>query len=375
MIDKFNTSLSDSQATSVTPIIPEKFDIEEYSDYEQQKLETCEKFWKLNSGVLVYRRVRVKEVFAGGCADMSKSLAYQLGALKLSMQYKTDVPNFLEPWYGIGTVASAFGFEYVWEKDLAPAVRRKLASISALLELETSAVQDTKIGKHTLQMVEYFLDKTKGRLPMSYSDIQSPLNIVADMLESSQFYIDFYLEPEAIKTAFDKAADLSIAFLKLQANIIGKSLAKPGHGFASCRRFDGIGMSDDIITMLPSDLYKEIAIPSFAKSGAAFGDPAFHSCGNWSGKKDDIIAIQGLRMADGAFSLATDPNANPTDGFSDTFTNTGVVLNARIVGDIEVVETKVKELWKPGMKLVVVTYCESPEEQEQVYNRIHEICK
>lgn len=212
MIDKFNTSLSDSQATSVTPVIPEKFDIEEYSDYEQQKLETCEKFWKLNSGVLVYRRVRVKEVFAGGCADMSESLAYQLGALKLSMQYKTDVPNFLEPWYGIGTVASAFGFEYVWEKNLAPAVKRKLASVSSLLELETSAVQDTKIGKHTLQMVEYFLDKTKGRLPMSYSDIQSPLNIVADMLESNQFYIDFYLEPEAIKTAFDKAADLSIAF-------------------------------------------------------------------------------------------------------------------------------------------------------------------
>lgn len=80
-------------------------------------------------------------------------------------------------------------------------------------------------------------------------------------------------------------------------------------------------------------------------------------------------------MADGAFSFATDPGANPTDGYADTFGGTGVILNARIVGTPDVVEKKVRELWKPGMKLIVVTYCETPEEQEMVYNKIHEICE
>ena len=33
------------------------------------------------------------------------------------------VANFLEPWYGIGTVASAFGLDYVWKEGQAPVVR------------------------------------------------------------------------------------------------------------------------------------------------------------------------------------------------------------------------------------------------------------
>ena len=30
-------------------------------------------------------------------------------------------PNFLEPWYGIGVVAGAFGVPYVWKEGQAPA--------------------------------------------------------------------------------------------------------------------------------------------------------------------------------------------------------------------------------------------------------------
>lgn len=78
-------------------------------------------------------------------------------------------------------------------------------------------------------------------------------------------------------------------------------------------------------------------------------------------------------MADGAFSLATDPGANPTEGYADTFANTGVVLNARIVGNPKLVLDKVKELWRPGMKLIVVTYAETPEEQTYLYDSIHRI--
>ena len=136
-----------------------------------------------------------------------------------------------------------------------------------------------------------------------------------------------------------------------------------------------LGMSDDSVTMLPPDLYMDFAVPAMARAGNAFGGTVFHSCGNWSDKKTDIVTIENLRMADGAFSKATDPGANDTDGFSNTFAHSGVILNARIVGTPDVVETKVKELWKPGMKLIVVTYCETPAEQKQVYDCIHAICR
>ena len=109
MKDEFNVNLADSQATVVTPIEAEKFDIEGYAAYAGELDEICNRFWTADSGVLVYRRMRVKEVFAEDCCDTKKSLEWQLGALQQSMKFKADIPNFLEPWYGLGTVAAAYG--------------------------------------------------------------------------------------------------------------------------------------------------------------------------------------------------------------------------------------------------------------------------
>lgn len=133
--DKLDTSLSDSQATPVVPVKFNKFNYSAYQDYEQMLFERCRNFRDSESGVLVYRRMRVAEVFSSGCADMRNSLEWQLGALEKSMDYRADVPNFLEPWYGIGTIASAFGRDYVWHPNQAPAVSKKIPTIREALIL------------------------------------------------------------------------------------------------------------------------------------------------------------------------------------------------------------------------------------------------
>lgn len=373
MQDSFDTSKRDSQATQVLPISPRDFDLEEYVAYQAELEDRCRRFAQGSSGILVYRRMRVAEVFAADCADMKKSLSWQLGALKASMAFKADIPNFLEPWYGLGTVASAFGFDYIWEPGLAPAVSGKFDSTERLLQSDIRPVAETAIGKHTLDMTEYFLEETRQMLPMSYCDVQSPLNTLSNVIDPNQFFMDFYLNPDQMHQAFDITADLLIDFTKKQRDMIGHCLVKPGHGFSSSLYFDGIGLSDDTVTMMPPDAYNNFAVPAMNKVGKEFGGTVFHSCGNWSNKKKDIIRIPNLRMADGAFSLATDPGANPTDGYAETFANTGTILNVRIVGNADLIEKKVRELWRPGMKLIVVTYCETPEEQEEIYNIIHRI--
>lgn len=372
--DSFNFSLADSQATKVKPIEPADFNINEYADYADSLDERCDKFWNSNDGgILIYRRMRVKDVFAQDSRYMEKSLRWQLGALKESMKFKSDIPNFLEPWHGLGTVASAYGFGYLWEEGQAPAVDGKFASAQQLIDAPYTAVKDTEIGRYTLEMTRYFKEQTHGRIPMSFCDVQSPLNTVSNIIDSNQFYIDFYDNPEAMNIALNRTADLLIDFTREQQAIIGDALARPGHGFASSRRFTGIGMSDDTTTMMPDDLYFDVCAPAMVKVGNEFGGAVFHSCGNWSSKKEGIVKIPGILMADGAFSLATDPGANPTDGYADTFANTGVVLNARIVGNPQLVLDKVKQLYKPGMKLIVVTYAETPEEQAYLYDAIHKI--
>ena len=82
-----------------------------------------------------------------GCKDMEWSMNAQLGALKASMDYKADVPNFLEPWYGIGTIASAYGGDYVWLKGQAPALEPKFKSLDEALAFSPIPVKNTGIGK------------------------------------------------------------------------------------------------------------------------------------------------------------------------------------------------------------------------------------
>ncbi len=373
--DQFNYTLSDSQATVVEPIEPGEFDFEAYMEYEQNLLNSCSSFWKGDSGVLVYRRMRVGEVFSYGCRDMQKSLEYQLGALEKSKSFKADVPNFLEPWYGIGTIASAWDMDYIWNEGQAPAVHATFNTIQEALEYNYKPVNQTNIGKYTLEMIHFFLDKTKGRLPMSFCDIQSPFNIAPNVVDSSNFLMDMFMNPDGVLKFLDVLADLLIDFTKEQQKIIGDSLVKPGHGFASSKVFEGFGMSDDNIMMVAEEQYTDYAAPSFEKTGNVFDGAVFHSCGNYSNKLQAVKSINNLKMLDAAFSQETDPDPNPPEPFVEAFKNSGIVLNARIVGDLETIENKVKTLWKPGMKLIVVTYCKTPEEQEKAYDLIHEICK
>jgi len=370
----FDQTGIDVQATPAEPVRADAFDFEAYSDYEASLLDRCRAFWKAEAGVLVNRRMRIAEVFSYGCKDMKASLEWQLGGLKKSMEYKTDVPNFLVPWYGIGTVASAFGADYIWKEKQAPAVRPKFNSVKEALDYVPEAVSQTRIGKHTLDMIDYFLDKTGERVPMSLTDTQSPLNIAGNIVEMTSFFMEMLDDPQAVKLLLNRLAELLVEFSHEQIRRIGGALARPGHGYTSCRCFEGLGMSDDNALMISSQQYLELVAGAVEFAGEPFGGPTFHSCGDWSDKVEMIKKIAGLRMVDGAFSAATDPTPDPPEPFADAFANTGIVVNARIVGGLETITENVRRLWKPGMKLIVVTFCQSPKEQAKAYDQIYKIC-
>ncbi len=374
MAKQFDNKLADSQATNVLPVKPENFNFDKYEAYATGLNKTCAQLLQKPSGVLVYRRMRVAECFSYGCRDMKRSLELQLGALEKSMLFKADVPNFLEPWYGIGTIAGAFGGDYIWLEGQAPALKPQFSTIDEILDYEPTEVVKTPIGRHTLDMIEYFMEKTQGRIPVSLTDTQSPLNMVGHLYPLDQFFMDTILYPEKVLQLFDRLAELSIAFNKEQLKLIGSVLASPGHGFASSTAWKGLGMSDDNAIMISPEQYIELAVPSIEKICAPFGGPVFHSCGDWSNWVEAVLQTKGLLMADGAFSPQTDPGANDNLEAFHKFVNTGIVLNARIVGDVETIKTQLSRLWIPGMKMVVVTYCETPEEQEEAYQLIHEIC-
>ncbi|MDO5423467.1 MAG: uroporphyrinogen decarboxylase family protein [Eubacteriales bacterium] len=370
---KFDTTLRDSQGTEVLPVKPEDFDFDAYAEYEAGMLEKNRKFAESGHGLLVYRRVRANGVFYDKCRDYKESLELQLGALKASMPYQADIANFLEPWYGIGYIASCFGSTYKWLPEQAPSVEPKFSSAQEILDSDFVPIAQTTEGKYNLEMIEYFMDKTKGKVPVSFGDIQSPMNMLTYLLPVTDMFLEIYDDPETVQKAAKLCADLLKDFLLKQQELIGDALARPGHGFASSRTFRGVGLSNDTSIMLQEDDYVDIFKEMDEELGDVFGGVVYHSCGVWEKKIEMVKSYRNIFMADGAFTIETDPSPNRPEAFADAFNGTGIILNARAVGNLENSFAAFEKLWRPKQKLIAVTYCKTVEEQAELYRRLHEM--
>lgn len=371
---KFDYTKTDAMAMPVTPVDPADFDLARYEAFAAVADQRYAEFLRQSEGVAVWQRVRVGEVFRDQCRDMKQSLRWQLGGLTRAMDYLTDAPAHLEPWYGIGTSASAFGAEYEWLPGQSPAVKPACRTADEIPELVPRAVADVPILRYTLETIEYFLEQTHGRVPMSWCDIQSPINVAGGLMDITRFLLALYDDPSRAKAILSVLADEVIRFTKIQSELIGDALARPGHGFASSRAGTGIGLSTDNLIMVSPAMYAEFCGEHSARVGDNFGGTAIHSCGNWGRWLSAVKKIRNLIMVDGAFSPQTDPAYNHCEEFRDALAGTGVILHVRIVGDPEEVLSRVKRLWKPGIKLIVGTHVQDPQAQQQLYHDIHRLC-
>ena len=371
---KFDFTSKDPMAMPVTPVEPKDFDFARYEAWAAGCDERYAEFLRSDEGVMVWQRVRAGEIFRDACRDMKISLRWQLGALSKSVDFASDAPTYLEPWYGIGTIASAFGAEYTWHPGQAPATEPVFDSAADVLELVPRRFEDVPILGYTRQMIEYFLDQTRGRLPLSWCDIQGPINVAGGLVDLNQLLIGFYDRPDHIKKILSIITATIITYYQQQANLIGDSLARPGHGFASSRRGMGMGLSTDNLVLISPDMYTEFCSEDFGRIGQTFGGVGIHSCGNWSKWLEAVQKTPHLLIIDGAFSPETDPAYNNCEQFRDALVGTGIILHARIVGEPDVVMSRLKRLWKPGIRLVVVTHVQEPAAQQQLYRDIHAYC-
>ena len=122
--------------------------------------------------------------------------------------------------------------------------------------------------------------------------------------------------------------------------------------------------------MISGEDYRELFQGSDERIGNILGGMAYHSCGAWEKKIPMVKGFGNILSADGAFTIETDPSPNDPGVFGEAFAHSGIILNARAVGDEENSYRAFEQLWRPGQRLICVTYCKTPEEQERLYRRL-----
>ncbi len=77
-------------------------------------------------------------------------------------------------------------------------------------------------------MIDYFLEETQGRIPISLCDVQSPFNIAAMLVDMNALLMGFYDCPDQVVELLDRITQLLTDFTHEQVNRIGEATGMAG---------------------------------------------------------------------------------------------------------------------------------------------------
>lgn len=266
----------------------------------------------------------------------------------------TDELPYLEPWIGVGVYASAFGCEYLWRENEAPATHYRYLSLS---EAEAVAYPDWKknpIMRMVLDTIDMMNERTGGQLPIALTDTQSPFDTATLIVDSTEFIVGCYEYPETAKRLLGMITDLIVEFSREQLRRIGPgNAAKPGHIMVSAPFFSGISVSDDNLSFCSPDFNAEFSLPYNYRLAEAFGGVYIHSCGVWAHTMAILERAKGVSGIDCASSLDCDPNPNLPAAIRAAMSGKGIPVKIRMGNDVKKALSQLGEIVSPDIQLII----------------------
>ena len=274
---------------------------------------------------------------------------------QLSIAFCDDLP-FLEPWIGTGAYATAFGSQYLWTDGAAPDTIHAFNSFDQILFPDWP---ESPVLQMILDAIDMLKEKTRGMIPISLTDTQSPQDTATLILDTTEFITGMYTEPGNVHALLEKITQLTIDFTHTQITHIGESLlASPGHGFVGYPFLKGIGVSDDNMVISSPDFNEQFSFPYMNRLSKEIGGLALHSCGNWVRSMSKLPTLENLTMID--FAIAgndTDPNPIPAAEAVEALRNYHGILKVRPGSDVTLALNDLKILSSLGNKMIIDFPC------------------
>ncbi|MBM3702047.1 MAG: hypothetical protein FJW63_03475 [Actinobacteria bacterium] len=145
-----------------------------------------------------------------------------------------------------------------------------------------------------LNRIKYF--RNNSDFPVSITDPQSPLDMLAQMIGHVNFCYFLKDYPQAIKRGLEVLNQTLIKWIKKQKEFNGEAINEC-HGALNGVPPKGIGVwvaDDDSIWVNP-DFYREMIVPLHSKLFSTFSAGILHYCGNSSQHIENFRKIDGLR--------------------------------------------------------------------------------
>ena len=286
--------------------------------------------------------VPILQTFAGNnmytdVRTSEHSFENQMACIETTLKARTDWMPFLEPWHGVGVYANLFGCEYDWEVCDYPQTRYAVTTVEEARRLTKPDWRNGEICRLVMDSIRYYRERIGDAIPIACTDTQSPIDTATLIWQTDSFFLACHDEPETVHRLLSMVTDVIIEFSLAQLEAIGSNPARPGHNACLSRsrgRMKGIGLSDDLATVVSPSVYEEFSRPYNERIADALGGVVIHSCGVWRPPIiESVLGTKGLAGVELALSLDDDPSPSTPEGVRDGFSGRGVPVKARIGKD------------------------------------------
>lgn len=213
-----------------------------------------------------------------------------------------DIPA-LRTDFGTSIFPSAFGAPIRLEKGRYPWNEPVVFdNPESVYRLKKPSVEDGLLGK-VLEFTRFIARETDGKFPVKMTDLQGPLDVAYLLWESNSFFLALFEAPQAVHHLLKMVTELIIEFVHAQRGAAGKAEFIPCHLQHYLPWGEGICVSEDLLSILSPNLYREFALPYLNALSEEFGGIFVHSCGNFA---HNLRVLQEIRKLKGINFGATE---------------------------------------------------------------------
>lgn len=274
----------------MNPVFPERLSLAE-------KREILRHFWKrAERGPVFYiGSPGTSPLLEGTLPSFEELLGEELSRLNTRKAiHDFDIPA-LRTDFGTSIFPSAFGAPVRFEKGRYPWNEPIVFDEPTVVyRLTKPSVRDGLLGM-VLDFTHFVVRETNGQLPVKMTDLQGPVDVAYLLWESNNFFLALFEAPKAVHHLLEMITELIIEFVHAQKKAAREAEFIPCHLQHYLPWGEGICVSEDLLSILSPELYREFAIPYLNVLSEEFGGVFIHSCGNFTHNLQVLAEVKGLK--------------------------------------------------------------------------------
>ena len=228
-------------------------------------------------------------------ADMCRAAAAQLEAQ--AALPGMNLPSLFAD-FGTISVARYWGGRVVPPKAGAMIYIEPAAqSVAEALELTPRPVDDPDMDAARALRLFDQVGRELGTdaLWLRTPDMQGVLNTAGLIVNQEELLMAMYDEPDAVHRLLDRVCDFLIEFARYLCAQSDDRVCGNIWPYTFMPGEFGVSLTEDLMPLLPPDLYREFGIPYLKRIDEALGGLHIHCCGAW-GRHAQALAEAGLTM-------------------------------------------------------------------------------